>query len=125
MQQVKYTESLLPAKKLNSDGEISHLYMQLNRHRSSRTERKQHRLERDSEKWVKSEKGQSDRDLLTSVLQNRWPLTAEFPSQTEQNEALESMTQTWEQSFSVLQVLLILLSLVGFPTKTHTSQVCK
>lgn len=75
--------------------------------------------------WVTSRKGGSDRDYLALALQNSLPLAAEFPSQTRQNEALESVTQTQEQSFSLLIVQLPLLSLAEFPAKTHKSQVCK
>jgi len=68
-------------------------------------------------KWSSQEK-ENTTDFLTSVLKNRWLLAAEFPPQTEQDEALESVTQTLDLTLSLLLVLLLFLSSVGFSTKT-------
>lgn len=115
----------LTTKKIDSFLMVTtHLHMHLKRYRSSRSRRKQHRLERDSKKLVKSGKGKSDGNFLTSVLQRRWPLGTEFPSQTKQNKVLEYDPDVGVV-VSLLVVQLLLLSLAGFPSKIHTSQVCK
>lgn len=98
--------------------------MHLKRYRSSRSGRKKHRLERDSKKLVKSGKGKRDGNFLTSVLQRRWPLGTEFPSQTKQNKVLEC-DPDMGAVVSLLVAQLLLLSLAGFPSKILTSQVCK
>lgn len=119
--------SLLSAKKLDSVWwwDLSSAHASGETQKLKKGKKMAQVRERDCEKWAKSGKGESDKDFLTSVLYNRQPLAAELPAQKEQSEPLGSVTQIWGQSFSLLLVLLLLLSLVSFPAKAHTSQVCK